>query len=365
MTTWVGIVGAGQLGRMMALAGYPMGLRFRFLDHSSETPGGQVGPIIEGAFSSEQQLRELADSVDVLTFDVENVPADVIERSARHCPFRPPVNALATAQDRLSEKTMFVELGMQTPGFHAVDTRADLDDAVAKVGLPLVLKTRRLGYDGRGQVVIRSADELDAGFEKLSGVALIAEEFIHFDLEVSAIGARTPSGQSVLYPLSHNVHDNGILHYSIAPYDDAALMTQATDIMQRMLTHFDYSGVLTIEFFVRDGQLIANEIAPRVHNSGHWTIEGAVTSQFENHVRAILDLPLGNTRAREHSAMVNFLGHMPSRDAIAAIDGAHYHDYGKSPRPGRKIGHCTITAQTPPERDAALEKVLALAVVDR
>jgi 5-(carboxyamino)imidazole ribonucleotide synthase len=365
VTTWIGIVGAGQLGRMMALAGYPMGLRFRFLDSGPETPGGQVGPIIEGEFVNEERLGKLADSVDILTFDVENVPADVIERIAKRCPFRPPVNALATAQDRLGEKTMFVELGVQTPGFHAVDTRADLDDAVAKVGLPLVLKTRRLGYDGRGQVLIRTADELDAGFEQLAGVPLIAEEFIHFDLEVSAIGARTPSGKSVLYPLSHNVHDSGILRYSIAPYDDAALMAQARDIMERMLTHFDYSGILTIEFFVRDGQLIANEIAPRVHNSGHWTIEGAVTSQFENHLRAILDWPLGSTRAREHSAMVNFLGHMPAREDILAIDGAHYHDYGKSPRPGRKIGHCTITAATSQARDAALEKVFALAVVDR
>ncbi|MFK7887098.1 MAG: 5-(carboxyamino)imidazole ribonucleotide synthase [Gammaproteobacteria bacterium] len=360
MSQRVGIVGAGQLGRMMALAGYPMGLKFRFLDSSPESPGGQVGDIILGEFAHERRLEELADSVDVLTFDVENVPADIIERIAARRTFRPPVKALATAQDRLSEKTMFVEHGIKTPAFHAVDTRADLDEAVTNVGLPLVLKTRRLGYDGRGQVVIQTAAELDAGFEKLSGVPLIAEQFIQFDLEVSAIGVRAPNGENVIYPLSHNVHKHGVLHYSKAPYADDALMTQARDIMDGLMMHFDYAGVLTIEFFVKDGQLIANEIAPRVHNSGHWTIEGAVTSQFENHVRAVLDWPLGATDAREHSAMINFLGAMPTREEILAIDGAHYHDYGKSPRPGRKIGHCTVVAATPERRDERLAQVLAL-----
>lgn len=360
MSPRIGIIGAGQLGRMLALSGYPLGLKFRFLDHSADAPGGQIGDIILGEFSDEQRLTELADSVDVLTFDVENVPADIIERIAARRTFRPPVMALATAQDRLSEKTMFVELGVATPAFHAVATRADLDEAVARVGLPLVLKTRRLGYDGRGQVVIRAAKDLDAGFEKLAGVPLIAEQFIHFELEVSAIGVRSPGGEGALYPLAHNVHENGILRYSKAPYIDAALMEQARSIVDRLMQHFDYAGVLTIEFFVKDGKLIANEIAPRVHNSGHWTIEGAVTSQFENHVRAVLGWPLGDTAAREHTAMVNFLGEMPDLARILSIDGAHYHDYGKSPRPGRKLGHCTITASTVERRDEALSQVLAL-----
>ena len=360
MSARIGIIGAGQLGRMLALAGYPLGLKFRFLDHSADAPGGQVGEIIVGEFSDEARLRELAADVDVLTFDVENVSADLIRRIARDRPFRPPVGALSTAQDRLSEKTLFTELGIATPAFQAVDTRADLDAAAAHVGLPLVLKTRRLGYDGRGQVIVKDAQDMDRAFETLAGVPLIAEQFIAFEYEVSAIGARAPNGSSAIYPLSHNVHKDGILRYSVAPADDPALVTQAHRIMQQLMTHFDYSGILTIEFFVKDHKLIANEIAPRVHNSGHWTIEGAVTSQFENHIRAILDLPLGDTAARGHTAMVNFLGRMPALTDVLSIEGAHFHDYGKSPRAGRKLGHCTITSPSASGRDASLKRVLAL-----
>ncbi|MEO1576717.1 MAG: ATP-grasp domain-containing protein, partial [Pseudomonadota bacterium] len=247
-----------------------------------------------------------------------------------------------------------------TPKFAAVDTREDLDRAAEHVGLPLVLKTRRLGYDGRGQTIVRDRDDLDRGFDQLKGVPLIAEEFIDFEREVSAIAVRSPGGERALYPLAHNVHQDGILRYSIAPYHHEDLEAQARRIVDLLLERFDYAGVLTIEFFVRDGTLVANEIAPRVHNSGHWTIEGAVTSQFENHVRAILDLPLGATDAREYTAMINLLGEMPPLNDVLAIPGAHYHDYGKSPRPGRKLGHCTITAATAKARDEALQKVLAL-----
>ena len=360
MSQTLGIVGAGQLGRMMALAGYPLGVRFLFLDLAQDTPGGQVGKLIVGEFTDETRLRELAQSVDVLSFDVENVSADLIQRISADRPFRPPVGALATAQDRLNEKTLFVDLDIATPLFYAVNSAEDLAAAAEYVGLPLVLKTRRLGYDGRGQKVVRTATDLPAAFAALPDVPLIAEQFIHFDKEVSAIAARRPDGESVIYPLSHNVHEEGVLRYSVAPHDDPALVKQAHEIIERLLTHFDYSGVLTIEFFVKDNQLIANEIAPRVHNSGHWTIEGAVTSQFENHVRAVLDMPLGSTAARDHSAMINFLGEMPPRDAVLSIDGAHFHDYGKAPRPGRKIGHCTVTADSPAARDAALQRILAL-----
>ncbi|MFK8017345.1 MAG: 5-(carboxyamino)imidazole ribonucleotide synthase [Gammaproteobacteria bacterium] len=360
MSRKLGIIGAGQLGRMMALAGYPLGVDFRFLDHATDTPGGQVGDIVVGEFTDEAKLSELAKSVDVLSFDVENVSADLIRRITRDRPFYPPVDALATAQDRLSEKTLFVELGIATPLFFAVDSVADLDAAAQHVGLPLVLKTRRLGYDGRGQKVVRHAADLTEAFASLPDQPLIAEQFIEFDKEVSAIGVRSPGGDSAIYPLSHNVHCDGVLHYTTAPADDPALIDQARSIIQSLLAHFNYTGVLTIEFFVKDGQLIANEIAPRVHNSGHWTIEGAVTSQFENHVRAVLDMPLGSTAPREHSAMINFLGQMPDRDAIMKIPGAHYHDYGKTPRPGRKIGHCTVVSATELERDAALKQILGL-----
>ena len=223
-----------------------------------------------------------------------------------------------------------------------------------------MLKTRRLGYDGRGQCVIRTAAELDDAWATLGGVPLILERFVPFEREVSLIGVRSTRGETRFYPLAENVHERGILRRSTAPFDDDALHAQAASILTRMLAHFDYAGVLTVEFFVQEGRLLANEIAPRVHNSGHWTIEGAATSQFENHVRAILGLPLGDTRAIGHAGMANFLGELPDLERVLRIPGAHYHDYGKTPRPGRKLGHCTVTAPSAGKRDAALRELEVL-----
>ncbi|MGH8306692.1 MAG: 5-(carboxyamino)imidazole ribonucleotide synthase [Gammaproteobacteria bacterium] len=342
----IGIIGAGQLGRMLALAGYPLGLKFVFLDKSTDTPGGQVGEIILGDFSDPQKITALAAQADLLTYDVENVPVEALGDIPKQKLFLPPVAALATGQDRLLEKNLFRELKIPTPKFCPVDTMPDLEQAVQVIGYPAVLKTRRLGYDGRGQRIIHSPAELGSAFNALGGVPLILEQFIEFECEISVIGVRSRSGETAFYPIAENVHSNGILRYSIAPCSDPKLQKRAQTYARRVMDHFDYAGVLTIEFFVKSGKLIANETAPRVHNSGHWTIEGAVTSQFENHIRAILDLPLGDTSPLGYAAMVNFIGEMPPLESVLKIPGTHYHDYGKQPRPGRKLGHATLVCKT-------------------
>ena len=342
----VGCIGAGQLGRMLALASYRLGLKFLFLDKSKDAPGGQIGDIILGEFSDPAKVAELASKVDLITYDVENVPVAALAGIPKDTPFLPPQSALAAGQDRLSEKELFKALKIPTPKYHAVDTMLDLEQAIQTIGYPAVLKTRRLGYDGRGQRVIRSPAELGSSFNALTGVPLILEEFIPFEREVSLIGVRNLKGETAFYPLAENTHREGILRLSVAPYPDKKLQAQAQKYVKKVMEHFDYAGVLTIEFFVRKGKLIANETAPRVHNSGHWTIEGAVTGQFENHMRAILGLPLGETWPVGYSAMVNFIGSMPTREEVLEIPGAHYHDYGKEARPGRKLGHATLVCRT-------------------
>jgi 5-(carboxyamino)imidazole ribonucleotide synthase len=356
----IGIIGAGQLGQMLALAGYPLAQRFLFLDSSADSPGGQVGPIITGAFDDPASLARLAAETDLVTYEFENVPVAALAAVAKSRPCHPPVEALRVSQDRLLEKELFGRLGIPTPAFRAVDSLAELRAAVAAIGLPCVLKTRRLGYDGRGQYYLRRPSDLEAAWKALGGVPLILEGFVDFDREVSIIGARSTRGETRCYPLCGNAHREGILRVTLAPATNARLQNAAERHLRRVMDHFGYAGVLTIEFFVQRGRLVANEMAPRVHNSGHWTIEGAVTSQFENHLRAIMGLPLGETRAVGHSAMVNFIGTLPDRDRVLALPGAHHHDYGKAPRQGRKLGHCTIVARTAAERDRTLRRLQRL-----
>lgn len=356
----IGVIGAGQLGQMLALAGYPLALQFRFLDSSADSPGARVAPIITGAFDDPSSLRRLAAEVDLVTYEFENVPVPALEAVAATRPCHPPADALRVSQDRLYEKELFGRLGIPTPPFRAVDSPADLRAAVAAIGLPGVLKTRRLGYDGKGQHVLRKRGDVDAAWRALGGVPLILEGFVDFDREVSIIGARSTRGETRVYPLVENTHREGILRVSLAPTRGARLQRSAERHLGRLLDHFGYAGVLTVEFFVQDGRLVANEMAPRVHNSGHWTIEGAVTSQFENHLRAILGLPLGDTRATGYSAMVNFVGTLPERERVLALPGAHFHDYGKAARPGRKLGHGTLVAPTAVARDAMLRRLLRL-----
>jgi len=354
----IGIIGAGQLGQMLALAGFPLALQFRFLDSSPASPGARVAPIVVGAFDDIEALRKLAGEVDVVTYEFENVPVAALHEMAAMRPCFPPVDALRVSQDRILEKELFSRLGIPTPPYRAVDTLADLEAGVAALGLPCVLKTRRLGYDGRGQRVLKKRSDVGPAWEALGSVPLILEGFVKFDREVSIVGARSTRGETRPYPIVTNTHSDGILRVTVAPTRDARLQRAAEGHLRRVLDHFTYAGVLTIEFFVAGGRLIANEMAPRVHNSGHWTIEGAVTSQFENHLRAILGLPLGDTSPVGHAAMVNYIGTMPDRDRILALPGAHHHDYGKAPRANRKLGHCTVVAPTAAQRDAVLRQLL-------
>jgi 5-(carboxyamino)imidazole ribonucleotide synthase len=356
----VGIVGAGQLGRMLALAGYPLGINCVFLDRSAAAPAAQVAPLFIGDLEDPEQLRALAACSDVVTFDWENISGQALAPLEKLVKVRPPRAALEVSQDRLSEKALFAKLRIPVAAHAAIDSKQQLLRAAAKLGLPGILKTRRLGYDGKGQFLLRELGQIDAAWEAIGGSGLIYESFQEFSREVSIIGARSAAGRTVFYPLSANIHGGGILHYSVAPFASPRLEKSARIYLRRVMNALDYVGVLAIEFFVVKGRLVANEMAPRVHNSGHWTIEGCVTSQFENHLRAICDLPLGSTRALGHTAMINFLGKMPDRARLLAIDGLAFHDYVKEPRPGRKLGHCTILKSRAAERNLALNEAIKL-----
>jgi len=355
----VGIVGAGQLGRMLALAGYPLGLDFLFLDPAANAPAGQVAPVLTGAFTEARLLDELSQRSEVLTFDWENISVDALRALKGDTRIAPPIPALATAQDRVSEKKLFERLGIPTTRWLAVSSRAQLTRALRDIGLPGVIKTRRLGDDAKAQACIRTHEDAERAWEQLGSAPLLYEELIPFDCEVSIIGARSPRGEVAVYPLNGNVHSEGILRLTRAPYGPPRWQRLAAGYLQKVLKHFRYAGILTIEFFVQSGKLLANEMAPRVHNSGHGTIEGAATSQFENHLRAILNLPLGSTRALGYSAMLNLIGTMPPREQLLAQGELHYHDYGKQPRPGRKLGHCTLVEATARARDRRARQLLA------
>ncbi|CAA9891907.1 N5-carboxyaminoimidazole ribonucleotide synthase [Candidatus Methylobacter favarea] len=356
----VGILGAGQLARMIALAGYPLGLDFIFLDPSADACANTLGEHLLGDYNDPGLLAELAERADVVTYEFENVPAAVAEFLSAHTQVYPWPNALAVAQDRLIEKTFFHELGIPTPAYAAVDSFESLKQAMASIGWPAILKSRKLGYDGKGQSVLKSADDLKSAWALLEDAPAIVEAFVPFDREVSIIAARNVSGASVFYPLSENLHRGGILRISESREGDV-MQAQAETYVSRLMETLNYVGVLALELFERDGQLIANEFAPRVHNSGHWTIEGAETSQFENHLRAILDLPLGATAAVEQSAMVNFIGNLPSTEDVLGIPQAHLHLYKKTPRKGRKVAHATVRADNPEKLSKLIKALTTLA----
>jgi 5-(carboxyamino)imidazole ribonucleotide synthase len=355
--TIVGVLGAGQLGRMLALAGYPLGLRFLFYDESAEAPAGHLAELRAARWDDGAALDAFAVDVDLVTYEFENVPAATTARLAARVPVFPSPKALDVAQDRFKEKSLFRDLGIETAPFAAVDTREDLERAVASIGLPAVLKTRTQGYDGKGQRVLRTPGDIDAAFAAIGGRALILEGFVPFGRELSILAARSRTGETAFWPLVENVHRDGILRLSVAPAPDtsAVLAEAAAALAGKLLDALDYVGVLAIELFEHDGKLLANEMAPRVHNSGHWTIEGARTSQFENHLRAVLGLPLGAADAVGVSAMVNLIGATPDPSSILEIEGSHLHLYGKPARPGRKLGHVTLVE---PDR-AALRKAIA------
>ncbi|MGB8474671.1 MAG: 5-(carboxyamino)imidazole ribonucleotide synthase [Candidatus Acidiferrum sp.] len=342
----IGILGGGQLGYMLALAGYPLGLRFRFLDPSPEAPVGRIAPRMTGDFSDRAVLEKFAHGLEVATYEFENVPVNAVHFLAKKVAVYPPPGALEAAQDRLREKQLFEKLRIATTEFAPVAAASDLDLALKKIGLPAVVKTRRMGYDGKGQWTLRTPEDVRLAKEGLPRVPFIAERFVPFTRELSVIAVRGKGGETAFYPLIENHHRSGILRLSLAPAPSVSphIRQAAEEAARKVLESLNYVGVLAIEFFERDGELLANEMAPRVHNSGHWTIEGAVTSQFENHLRAISGYSLGSTTAIGASAMINLIGEVPESAKVLAIPSAHLHLYGKEARPGRKLGHVTLRA---------------------
>ncbi len=356
MTT-IGILGAGQLGRMLALAGYPLGMRFRFFDPAPDAPANLLADHLTADYADSEALRRFADGLDAITYEFENVPVEAVRFLDGFCPVYPPPLALEKGQDRLVEKTFFRALGIPTPDFAEISSEADFENAQRMVGFPAVLKTRRMGYDGKGQFSVWNRDELSESFHALEGQPCIIEQFVPFERELSIIGARGLDGEVVFYPLVENTHREGILQLSVAPAPRRPKTSQLLEYHQStqslaemyataLMTSLNYVGVLAIELFQVGDQILANEMAPRVHNSGHWTIEGAVTSQFENHLRAVAGLPLGSTSPLGAAAMVNLIGQIPEVASILKIEGAHLHLYDKSPRAGRKVGHINLVART-------------------
>lgn len=352
----VGIIGGGQLARMLAIAGYPLGLDFVILE-PSDACSTMLGDHINAAYDDEEALAELAEKVDVVTYEFENVPATAVEFLKDKCPVYPPAQALACARDRLNEKTMFRDLGIGTAEFETVDDLASLKAAVEKIGLPAILKTRTLGYDGKGQQMLREETDLEAVWKEFNDVPAILESLVSFDREVSIIAVKSVSGETAFYPIAENVHTDGIIRLSTSLINDP-MQSIAEEYAGKVLEKLDYVGVLAIEFFQIDDQLLANEMAPRVHNSGHWSIEGSVCSQFENHMRAVIDMPLGSTKNIGYPVMVNLIGDLPEIPAILSIEGAHLHLYGKAQRPGRKIGHITVRGESEEDKQDILEQVL-------
>ncbi len=340
---------------MLGFAAANLSVEVRFLDPSANPPAAACGDVIQSSFDDHVALTKLAQDCDVITYEFENVPVTALQQIHGLAPIYPPASALRYSQDRVEEKHLFQRLDIPLPPFHAVSSRADLDVAVDKLGLPLVLKTRRLGYDGKGQRIIRDLSELDAAWQQLDNDQLVAEKWVKFDYEISCIGVRRTDGETAIYPIGRNKHVDGILHTSCSPFENDELQQNASAHVTRLLEHLEYVGVIALELFVVGDQLLANEFAPRVHNSGHWSIEGSETSQFENHIRAILDLPLGATTARGHAGMINLIGEIPA-NAFEQDDGI-VHDYGKEPRPDRKLGHITVIADDAARRDELVEKI--------
>ncbi|HLX64505.1 MAG TPA: 5-(carboxyamino)imidazole ribonucleotide synthase [Planctomycetota bacterium] len=357
----IGVLGAGQLGRMLALHGFPLGMRFRFFDPTAKGPANDLAEQHAEDYRSAGALKSFAQGLDAVTYEFENVPVESARLLAECVPHVfPPPEALEASQDRFAEKTLFNSLGIPTAPFCCVENVDALRGAVEQFGLPAILKTRRMGYDGKGQFVIRNESHIDEAFRELGGRNLILEGFVDFDRELSILAARNRSGQTVFYPLVENVHEGGILRVARAPAPNLtpAMQPHAEELATRVLNALNYDGVLAIELFEKHGNLVANEMACRVHNSGHWTIEGAETSQFENHLRAGLDYPLGSAHALGYTVMLNLIGTVPVVRDILSVKGAHLHLYNKAPKPGRKLGHITVVGENPEEREVRLQELM-------
>lgn len=349
----IGIIGAGQLGQMLGFAANELGFECQFIDPSQDPPAARYGKVLQSAFDDPVALAALANACDVITYEFENVPVSALHSIKGIAPVYPPADALMHSQDRLDEKRLFDLLDIPLPNYYAIESRDDMNSAASLLGIPMVIKTRRFGYDGKGQFIIKKATDIDAAWEDLGGQPLIAEQFVAFDFEVSCIGVRNISGEIAIYPLSRNIHVDGILRTSQSPVANSKIADKASEYVHRLLDHLQYVGVLALELFVKGNTLLANEFAPRVHNSGHWSIEGSETSQFENHIRAIAGLPLGSTDRTGYAGMVNLIEHITN--ATRKLEIGQLHDYEKTPRPNRKLGHVTVVTDTPEKRDRLID----------
>ncbi len=340
------MLGAGQLGQMLGQAGEKLGFEFRFLAPDENAPAGRHAELIVADYSNEAALAHFVEGIDVATYEFESIPAEAVRFVSERVPIYPPLAAIETAQDRALEKQCFESLKIPTAPFMVVAAMSDARQALEKVGTPAVLKTRSLGYDGKGQAVIRRKDEIANAWVAVKGAPSIVESWVNFSRELSIIGVRGRNGETAFYPLVENYHSDGILRFSIAPAPavSAELQSLAEDYSRRLMDSLGYVGVLALELFQTEDGLVANEMAPRVHNTGHWTIEGADTSQFENHLRAIAGMPLGSTDMGGAAGMVNVIGREPDVGRLNALENVHIHMYGKVPRPKRKLGHITVTA---------------------
>jgi len=342
----IGVIGAGQLGQMLALAGRRLGCELRFLSPDADAPAGRFAELVVADYDNQAALSHFVEGLDIVTYEFESIPASAVRFIAERVPTFPPPIALETAQDRALEKQCFERLGIPTAPFGVVDSMREVRTALERIGIPAVLKSRRFGYDGKGQAVIRTRDEIGGAWVKVGGVPAIVEAFVKFTRELSIIAVRSRDGEMAFYPLVENHHSDGILRFSLAPAPNVTQSTQqaAEAHATKVMDELQYVGVLAIELFDTPDGLIANEMAPRVHNTGHWTIEGADTSQFENHLRAIIGLPLGSTEMGGAAGMVNVIGTEPDVQRLRDVDNVHVHMYGKSPAPRRKLGHITVTA---------------------
>ena len=361
----VAILGGGQLGRMLAPEGIPLGVDFRFLEPAPGPPAEALGVVVRAGYEDRSGLDAVASGVDVVTYEFENVPVSSARHLEQAVPVLPPPAALEMAQDRLVEKQGFAAVGMPTTGFHAVDDPGDVAAALEALGAPAVFKTRRFGYDGKGQAVVGDVEE-GLGFVRERSQPLIAEAFVDFDRELSLIAVAGRGGERRFYPLTENHHREGILRVSYAPAGGVtpAVQQKAEQYASALIDYLGYVGVLAIEFFQIGDELLANEIAPRVHNSGHWTQDGAPVSQFENHIRAVLGLPLGSTASVRPTAMINLIGTVPPASSLLGIPEAHLHLYGKEPRPGRKLGHVNVVADEWSRVLDAMDEVVAQLVLE-
>jgi 5-(carboxyamino)imidazole ribonucleotide synthase len=354
-------LGGGQLGQMLMLAGYPLGIQTIAFDPAVDVPASLVGAVVSGDIEDTVKLHHWASGMDVVTYEIETYPVELVASLAEVCPVLPGPIALAAAQDRLHEKRLFDELGIPLSPYRLPTSFDEFEQAVGELQTPLFVKTRTGGYDGRGQVRYSGAPDIDDVRSLMANSAVVVEQGVPFQFEASIIGARSTSGDIVTYPITQNEHRHGILHKSVVPAAvTPEMQADAEKYITALLKHLDYVGVLALEMFVVDGRLLANEIAPRVHNSGHWTIEGAETSQFENHLRAIGGLPLGATGQRGPVAMINIIGRIPNTNELLAVEGTNLHLYGKTARPGRKLGHVTITAGDADELRHRLDRVEAI-----